>query len=174
MEQKQYYNFLIKQICEYEPFKDCFDEMVKAIPEEGKQKFENLERCHVRDSEKKDRFMFSLEKEMVYVYLKKGADIYNLQLYPCRYDGIPKMDKLDSKRCGDLCAQFEYENIEDKIRLLILFDLVNVNEEIYLAVTKIVKRLEDKVDCDNAYASMFIKIDQDKVEEFLTDDAITV
>ena len=178
MKEKEYYDFIIEQMSEDSEFRESFEKMKKQVPVSAMPWSKNYYDCKVEDCLTGAWFSVCSEydPEVKTVTLKKDGHVYCIQMYRCTSEGIEEKQILDARGSGNLCAKYEYKKEgETWPRLLILFDLIKYQNDIYLMSTTHKKEFEDDVN-DKTYISMvnYYKVSKDKVEEFLTDDALNV
>lgn len=180
MKEKEYYDFLVEQMCEDSDFRENFDKMKKLIPVSAMPWSKNYYDCKVEDCLTGASFSVcsEYEPEVKIISLEKDEHMYYMHMYRCDAERIKDEPVLGASRsCGNLCARFEYQQKGDKWpRLIILFDLIKCKNNVYLACTKHKKIFEDdKNDVDfRTEKTCYHKIPQDKVEEFLTEDTLNV
>lgn len=180
MKEKEYYDFIIQQMCEDSDFKEHFEKMKKLIPVSAMPWSKNYYDCKVEDCLTGASFSVcsEYEPEVKNITLEKDEHVYYMHMYRCDAERIKDEPVLGASRsCGKLCARFEYQHKGDAWpRLIIFFDLIKYKNDLYLTCTKHKKRFEeDKNDVDFTTENAgYYKIPQDKVKEYITDDTLSV
>lgn len=178
MKEKEYYDFIIEQMCENAEFRESFEKMKKQMPVSAMPWSKNYYDCKVEDCLTGASFSVcsEYEPEVKIVSLEKDEYVYYMHLYRCTSERIEEKQILDARGSGHLCARYEFKKEgEAWPRLLILFDLIKYKNDIYLMSTMHKKEFEDDLE-DKTYISMvnYYKVSKYDVEKYFTSEDLHI